>query len=89
MRTFNLFINNDFVKSADDSTFQSIDPAKNEPIAELSKATIQDVNKAVRAARNGFDSGIWKGIDGDQRADLMLKAAYIMKKRLKENRISA
>lgn len=84
MKKLKLFINNQWVDSSDSSTFQSIDPSKNEPIVELAKGTVEDVNKAVKTARETFNSGVWSRLDGDQRADYMLKAADIMRRRLKE-----
>lgn len=84
MQKFKLFIDNEWVDSSDKKTFQSMNPSKNEPIAELSMASEADVDRAVKVARKTFDSGVWSELDGDQRAEYMLKAAQIMRKRLKE-----
>ena len=84
MKSFKLFINNEWIDSFDNKIFQSLNPATNEPIAELASATERDVDKAVVAAKEAFASGIWSELDGDERADYMLKAAMIMRKRLKE-----
>jgi acyl-CoA reductase-like NAD-dependent aldehyde dehydrogenase len=84
MQKFKLFINNEWVDSSDGKVFQSIDPSRNEPIAELSLANDRDVDAAVKAAKKAFESGIWSDLDPDKRADYMLKAADIMRKRLKE-----
>jgi len=84
MQEFKLFINNQWVSSSDNKKFQSMNPATNEPIAELHTASEKDVDKAVMTAKKTFASGIWSDLDPDQRADIMLKAADIMKDRLKE-----
>ena len=84
MQEFKLFINNRWESSSEKKTFQSLDPSKNEPIAELHMAGEKDVDRAVQAAKNAFESGVWSDRDPDDRADLMLKAAEIMRKRLKE-----
>ncbi|MFB0520407.1 MAG: aldehyde dehydrogenase [Desulfatiglandales bacterium] len=84
MKKLNLFINNEWVDSSDKKVFQSLDPSKNEPIAELPIATEKDVDTAVKTARKTFESGVWSELDADERADYMLKAAGIMGKRLKE-----
>ena len=84
MKRLRLFINNEYVDASDGKTFQSVDPSRNEPIAELAFATAQDVDKAVTAARKAFSSGIWSDLDGDQRAEYMLRAASIMRRRSKE-----
>jgi aldehyde dehydrogenase (NAD+) len=84
MEKFKLFINNEWVEPEGKKYFQSFNPSKNEPIAELPLASKSDVDKAVKAAKKAFDSGVWSDIDPDKRADVMLKAADIMRKRLKE-----
>jgi acyl-CoA reductase-like NAD-dependent aldehyde dehydrogenase len=84
MQEFKLFINNRWESSLEKKTFQSLDPSKNEPIAELHMAGEKDVDRAVQAAKKAFERGVWSDRDPDDRADLMLKAAEIMRRRLKE-----
>jgi len=47
MQEFKLFINNRWESSSEKKTFQSLDPSKNEPIAELHMAGEKDVDRAV------------------------------------------
>ena len=84
MKKFKLFINGKWVEAENGKTFVSINPARNEEIAELASASEGDVAKAVQAAKETFKSGVWSELDGDARADYMLKAADIMRRRLKE-----
>lgn len=84
MEKFKLFINNEWVDAEGGKTFTSINPARNEPIAELASASENDVDKAVKTAKKVFESGVWSDLDGDDRANYMLKAADIMRRRLKE-----
>jgi len=84
MQKFKFFINNQWVDSIDGKTYQVVDPSKNEPIAEVALANEKDVDRAVKAAREAFDKGIWSELDGDERAEYMLKVAELMKKRKKE-----
>jgi len=84
MKELKLFINNQWRNSSDNKTFQSLNPAKNEPIMELHRATEEDVDLAVKTAKQVFEKGVWSDPDHDKRADIMLKAASIMRKRLKE-----
>ncbi len=84
MQKLKLFINNQWSDASDRGTFTSLDPSKNEPIAELAAATPKDVDRAVQAAKQAFDSGVWSDLDPDKRAEIMLKAADIMRRRLKE-----
>ena len=84
MQEFKLFINNEWVDALSGKTYEVFDPAKDEPIAQVALADAKDVDRAVRAAKKAFDSGVWSELEGDERADHMLKAAQIMKKRSKE-----
>lgn len=84
MQKFKLFINNEWLDSSDGGVFQSLNPSKDEPIAEISSATEEDVDMAVKCAKKSFQSGVWSDLDADVRADYMLKAADIMRKREKE-----
>ena len=84
MQKFKFLINNEWVDAVDGETYKVIDPSKNEPIAEVALANEKDVDRAVKAAREAFDSGVWSELDGDERADYMLKVAELMRKRKKE-----
>ena len=84
MQTFKLFINNEWVDSSDNQVFQCLNPSNDEPIAELSCATESHVDSAVESAKEAFHSGVWSNLDADERADYMLKAAELMRKRLRE-----
>ncbi len=84
MKQFKLFINNEWVDASNGETFTSYNIATGEPIAELSAATAEDVKIACDTARKSFSSGIWPQLFPDERAEYMLKAAQIMKKREKE-----
>ena len=46
-----LFINNEFVNSSSGKTFATINPATEEVICIVQEASLDDVNRAVRAER--------------------------------------
>ena len=83
MKKLKLFINNQWVDASDGKTFKTFDPSKNEAIAELALASEKDVDNAVKAARNAFNNG-WPDLDADERADYLVKAADIMRRRKME-----
>jgi acyl-CoA reductase-like NAD-dependent aldehyde dehydrogenase len=88
MKDLKLFINNQWVESENGGTFESVNPATKEVIAKVASATKNDVNKAVSSAKKAFDSGGWPDLDADERADYMIKAANIMRRRADELAIS-
>lgn len=84
MRELKLFIENKWVDAEGGATFDSVNPATGEKVAVLAKASKNDVDRAVKVAKKTFDSGVWSRMDPDKRADLMLKAADLMRKRFEE-----
>src|SRR2546422_9163773 len=56
-----LFIGGRTVPSASESMTEILDPATNHALARVAAGTKDDVNAAVEAARNAFDSPEWRG----------------------------
>lgn len=52
-----LFINNEFVDAVSGKTFATIDPSDETEIAQIAEADKEDVDKAVKAAREAFKIG--------------------------------
>ncbi|XP_070509745.1 aldehyde dehydrogenase, mitochondrial [Chironomus tepperi] len=76
-----LFINNEWHKSESGKTFQTINPATEEVIAEVQESSKDDVNKAVEAARNAFKlNSPWRRMDASARGKLIHKLANLMKR---------
>ena len=71
MEKYLLYINGEFRESSDRQTFDAVNPATEEAIAKISKATLQDTHDAISAARNAFDSGIWSDIPGEERSRII------------------
>lgn len=80
--TVGLYINGEYVRAINEKTFDVIDPASEEIIAQISEAQTEDVDNAVRAARKAFDDGEWTKMKADTRSHLIYKLADL----LEENR---
>ncbi|KAK8550252.1 hypothetical protein V6N13_118771 [Hibiscus sabdariffa] len=59
-----LFINGKFVDSVSGKTFEAIDPRTGEAVARVSEGDKEDVDLAVKAARQAFDHGPWPRMSG-------------------------
>lgn len=66
-----LFINNEFINSLSNETFDTVNPATEEILATIQRATAEDVDKAVKAANDAFR--MWRDVSGCLRRDLLLK----------------
>ncbi|MCM3004891.1 aldehyde dehydrogenase family protein [Priestia koreensis] len=81
---YHLIINGEKVESSNHGTFKTYNPATGEVIAEVAKATKDDAEKAVQAARNAFDHGKWKKYPINKRSRIINKIASIMRARFNE-----
>ncbi|KAL8851730.1 MAG: hypothetical protein Q9221_003340 [Calogaya cf. arnoldii] len=74
-----LFIDNEFVQSTNPkNTITSIDPATELEIVEVQAATVDDVDKAVNAARKAGKNPGWKKLPPTERGNLMAKLVDLM-----------
>jgi acyl-CoA reductase-like NAD-dependent aldehyde dehydrogenase len=72
-----LLIGGERVAAHDGRTFESIDPATGEAIAELAYAGEEDVDRAVKAARAAFE-GPWRTLPAAERSRLMNRLADLI-----------
>ncbi|WP_203247298.1 aldehyde dehydrogenase family protein [Sporosarcina beigongshangi] len=73
-----LFIGGEFVSSSSNNTFQTLNPANNEVLAEIHEASEEDVNSAVQAAKDAFENGQWSTMTPLERGDLIYKLAILI-----------
>ena len=77
---FQNYINGKWVKGR--STFQTINPANEELLAEIAQAEIADVDAAVSAAAEAFKS--WRLVPAPLRGELLFKIGDILKQKKEE-----
>lgn len=81
---YHMIINGEKVKSSTGEVLKTYNPANGELIAEVAKASKEDAEKAIEAARNAFDKGKWKLFPVGKRAQVLNKIAAIMRSRFNE-----
>jgi 1-pyrroline dehydrogenase len=69
-----IFIGGEWVDSAGDGSQQILNPATGETIAEVPKGTVEDVDRAVTAARRAFEDA-WLDTTPGERSLMLLKLA--------------
>ena len=77
---FQNYINGKWVKGR--TTFQTINPANEELLAEIAEAEVGDVDAAVNAATEAFKS--WRLVPAPLRGELLFKIGDILKKQKEE-----
>jgi aldehyde dehydrogenase (NAD+) len=80
---YGLFIGGREVPSSDGSTFPTVDPATEQTLAQVARATPADIDKAVRSARRAA-SRSWATLPGRERAKYLFRIARIMQERSRE-----
>jgi aldehyde dehydrogenase (NAD+) len=78
MERYKMFIAGEPVSALSGKTMQVIDPGTGEFFAEVPCCDERDVNAAVEAAREAFDSGIWSALSPSDRADIMFQFADLV-----------
>lgn len=73
-----LLINGQWVSASTGKTFEVIDPAIEKCIAKVAEGDRQDVDNAVRAARQAFEAGPWKSMTPSERGKLIWKLADLI-----------
>src|SRR5262252_3183211 len=84
MKTYQLYINGEYVDATSRATIDVIDPATTEVIAKAPDASPADVDRAVQAARAAFDEGPWKDATAQERGRVLFKLAEIVRERAGE-----
>src|SRR5436305_1382345 len=84
VKTYQLVIDGQLVEAASGEMFETVSPATNEVVGRVAKAGVEDVNRAVAAARKAFDDGRWSGMAPVERARRMRKVADLLRERVDE-----
>ncbi|HET9908987.1 MAG TPA: aldehyde dehydrogenase family protein [Anaerolineales bacterium] len=77
---FQNYINGKWVKGR--NTFQTINPANEELVAEIAQAELADVDAAVNAAKDAFRS--WRLLPAPLRGEMLFKVGDVLKQKKEE-----
>lgn len=85
MKKNKTYINGEWIEGTSGKTLQSINPATGEVIAELQENSIEDVKKAIEAAKKSFYvTREWRDMDVQSRSDVLLRIADMVEEELEE-----
>ncbi|MDP2119135.1 MAG: aldehyde dehydrogenase family protein [Hoeflea sp.] len=82
--TTELYIDGQFCAPAAGGSFPAIDPATEQEFAQVAAGQAEDIDRAVRAARKAFDSGVWSGLPAAARAATLRRIAQGIRDRVDE-----
>jgi betaine-aldehyde dehydrogenase len=84
VREFKMLIGGEWVAGAEGRTLERVAPSHGVLVSRYQAATKADADRAIAVARSAFDSGVWSGLTGAQRSNVLLKAADLISKRAEE-----
>lgn len=73
-----LFINGEYVSATSGKTFSVLNPATNRVLTDVAEAGVEDVHRAVAAARKAFDEGPWPKMKTAERAKMIRRVAELL-----------
>lgn len=79
-----LFINGQFVDAEGGKTYDTINPTDGNAICQVSLAQVSDIDKAVAAAKEAFESGEWGKMNARDRGLLIYRLADLMEEHQEE-----
>ncbi len=78
IRNYKMLVGGEWVDARSEKTFESVNPYTGRVWATAPEAGEEDVDRAVRAAREAFDEGPWGKMTGTERARLLRRLAELI-----------
>jgi gamma-glutamyl-gamma-aminobutyraldehyde dehydrogenase len=78
------FIDGAYRPAASGKTFESVNPANGEKLADIAACGAEDVDFAVLKAREAFDDGRWSRLHPGERKDVLIRLAKLMTRNARE-----
>lgn len=80
----NMLINGGWSDAVSGKTFPTYNPATGEVLTLVAEGNHADVDRAVLAARNAFERGVWRRLTASERGRLIWKLADLLESHLEE-----
>ncbi len=81
---WNMVIGGRDVPAAAEERFETVSPTTNEAIGSVPKGSVDDVDRAVSAARAAFDDGPWSRFTPLERSRVLNRVADLLRERVEE-----
>ncbi len=73
------FIDGKWTDAASGKQFETRNPATNQVLTRIAECDLEDVNRAVAAARRAFEAGVWSKAAPEARKEVLLKLADLIR----------
>src|SRR5215510_11191975 len=79
-----MLIDGSWVEAASGKAFSVYDPATEEIIAHVAEGEVEDIDRAVRAARQAFDQGPWRKVTPSERGRMLWRLGDLLESHAEE-----
>ncbi|HEV2148197.1 MAG TPA: aldehyde dehydrogenase family protein [Longimicrobiaceae bacterium] len=79
-----LYIGGEWQDAASGRTFETVNPSTGETLTTVAEGDAEDVDRAVRAAREAFEGGKWAEMSARQRGRILYRMGELIDQRLDE-----
>lgn len=80
----NMLIGGEWVEAESGARIDSVDPASGTVLGTVPRGAAADINRAVQAARETFESGVWREMTPDERGRILWRVAELMEANIDE-----
>lgn len=84
MKSYANFIDGDWRPALSGQTLPMINPSLNRSFAEIAMSGVEDVDRAVKAARNAFETGPWSRMTATERGRCLTRLAALIEAKVDE-----
>jgi aldehyde dehydrogenase (NAD+) len=84
IRQTQLLIDGRWFDAASGKTFDTLNPATGEVIAQVAEGSQEDVDRAVKAARKAFETGPWRKMNARERGRCLYRLAELIEQNIDE-----
>ena len=81
---YSLVIGGESVAAASGETFETVSPTTNQTVGAIANAGLEDVDRAVAAARRAFDDGPWPRMTPLERGRVLRRVSDLLRERVDE-----
>jgi acyl-CoA reductase-like NAD-dependent aldehyde dehydrogenase len=84
IRSYQMLIDGEWVGASDGTLFDGINPSNGEVWSRVPEATVDDVDRAVRAAHRAFTTGPWATMTPTERGKCLRRLADLLAEKSEE-----
>lgn len=79
-----MFVGGEWVAASNGQWFENIDPSTGQSLGVIARGSAEDIDRAVRAAREAYEDPTWRDMSAPERSQLMFRLAQLIREHAEE-----